>query len=244
MAATVPTHKSASFSQPRLPDWKHTQAVLRELAALLPSQINGIFWWWKEESSFWYRIFHSIRTPREKGSFLPLQDICSPPFSSFLRELPQYLGSWGLLCTLERADARELCWPRPQRKWCNLGKSWRGNKSSSVWLWRLIWLMTLFSWLCVRMFPYPCCMKSKMQKRDRKVGKGVFCKVKTDCLGWFKLPISINNQTSSTTGSSLTFSDTEITPNKCSGHNRSWSAKHHNSILYSERTGKYVHCCF
>lgn len=206
MVATVPTHKSASFSQP----WLETHAGRAEGVGS-PAPLSDewdFFWWWKEESSFWYRIFHSIRTPREKGSFLPLEDFCSPPFSSFLRELPQYLGSWGRLCTLERADARELCWPRPQRKWCNLGKSWRGNKSSSVWLWRLIWLMTLFGWLCVKMFPYPCCMKSKMQKRDRKVGKGVFWKVKTACLGWFKLPVSIN-QTSSTTGSSLTFSNTK-----------------------------------
>lgn len=65
--------------------------------------------------------------------------------------------------------------------------------------------MILFGWLCVRMFPspYPCCMKSKKQKKDRKVGKGVFCKVKTISLGWVTPLISINIQTSSTTGSSL-----------------------------------------
>lgn len=43
MAATAPTHRSASFSQPRLLDWEHTQVVLRGLAALLLSQMNGIF---------------------------------------------------------------------------------------------------------------------------------------------------------------------------------------------------------
>lgn len=61
-----------------------------------------------------FLVQKSIRTPREKWSFLPLEDICSPPFSSFLRELPQCLGSWGGFCTLERADAKESCWPRPK----------------------------------------------------------------------------------------------------------------------------------
>lgn len=79
-----------------------------------------------------------------------------------------------------------------------------GNKSSSVWLWRLVWLMALFGWLSGRMFPshYPCCMESK-HRRDRKVGRGIFCKVKTISQMWFKPLLTRYSEKSPITTSSL-----------------------------------------
>lgn len=170
---------------------KHADALLKEVASPLPPQMNGAYWWQKEESSFQHGgTSHSIRTPREKRNIWALPCPWGYLLSSLLllRELPQYLGS---SCTLGRTGGKGWCWPRSQKKRCNLGQRWGvcgGNKSSSDQLWRLVWLMALFDWLCIRMFPshHPCCMKSKKHKRDRKVGREVFCKVKIISQSWFK----------------------------------------------------------
>lgn len=192
----------------------HAHAVPKEPASLLSPQLNGACWWQKEESSFQYsRMSCSIRTPREKTNIWSLP--CPWGYLlSFLLQLSQ-----GITSIILGAGVAHALWEgltaegdadpdlkRNSATWEKAGGE-GGNKSSSVWLWRLVWLMALFGWLCVRMFPshYPCCMKSKKRKRDRKVGRGLFCKVKTISQRWFKplLKASKYNKKFPTTSSSL-----------------------------------------
>lgn len=109
------------------------------------------------------------------GIFAPL------PSSAFSGNNISILGAG---VALGRDGGRRWCWPKPQKKWCNLGKM-RGrredwNKSSSVWLWRLVWLMALFAWLCVRMFPscYPCAWRAKSTRGIEKLEEGYFARWK------------------------------------------------------------------
>lgn len=209
----MPAHKNASFSQPRHRSvWNtHTQCrrSQRPCSPLRWTVLTGGKRKRHLSGTADYPQYQASQSKKKNLGpfFLALEDICSPPFFFiFLRELPQYPGSWDGSCMWEGLAAGGDADPDLKRSGATWEKARRGkNKSSSVRLWRLVWLMALFGWLCIRMFPshYPCCMKSKKHKRDRKVGRGVFCKAKTISQRWFKPLLITYSKKSPTTASPL-----------------------------------------
>lgn len=196
---------NTSFSQTRqhLVQTIHTQGR----RSLLPPQMKVAYWWWKKSHLSSTAEYLTVTGLPGKREYLALPCSWGYLLSSLLHLHQGIILVSGVAYAFwEELLADEVL----TQTWKEITQSGKNpgvgkNKSSSVRLWRLVWSTALFGWLCVGMFPsqYPCCMKSKKHKRDRRIPKELFYKAKTTSQRRFKHLLITYSKKSPTTSSSL-----------------------------------------